>query len=189
MGSISCFFIFLLLFLFLFFNLVIEKNIVELFLVPIVVQQAFFFATIFFLFLFFFFFLCLIIRKNPHNYFQCREQLNGFFSCNHLFPLLFQHLFFIRRNIVFCNLKIYDYKCCNPSLGLATKTRGLQGCRPRGMPRSRITCSRECKECKECEGMNPRTPIVGVGIPNLQSAIAGVKTHWFGEFFIPLKRY
>ncbi len=52
-------------------------------------------------------------------------------------------------------------------------------------------------ECKECEEMNlhtPKwTPIMKVGIPNglpnLQSAIARVKTHWFEKFFISLKSY
>jgi hypothetical protein len=72
--------------------------------------------------------------------------------------------------------------------------KGLQGCEPRGKPRSHITCSRECKEC---EGMNLDTPkwipIMGVGVPNgfpnLQSIIARVKTHWLEEFFISLVIY
>jgi hypothetical protein len=54
------------------------------------------------------------------------------------------------------------------------------------------TCSRECKEC---EGMNPHipkwTPMLGVGVPkglpNLQSAIAGVKSPRLEEFFISLE--
>jgi hypothetical protein len=45
--------------------------------------------------------------------------------------------------------------------------------------------------------MNPRTPkwtpIVRVGVPNglpnFQSAIVGVKTHQFEEFFISLENY
>jgi hypothetical protein len=71
-------------------------------------------------------------------------------------------------------------ECHNPSLGFATKARGLQGCMPRGRFGSHFTCSRECKEC---EGMNPHTPkgtpMLGVGVPkglpNLQSAIVEVK--------------
>ncbi len=45
--------------------------------------------------------------------------------------------------------------CHNPSLGLATKAKGLQGCGPRRRLESHITCS---QECKECEGMNLHTP-------------------------------
>jgi hypothetical protein len=82
--------------------------------------------------------------------------------------------------------------CRNTNLGLATKARGLQGCRPRGRPRSCITCSQECEECKECEGMNPHTPkwtpIVGVGV-QIFNAISGVKTHRFRKFFILLESY
>ncbi len=57
--------------------------------------------------------------------------------------------------------------CRNPSLWLATKAKGLQGCEPSSRPGRHITCSRECKECKECkeykesrecEGVNPHTP-------------------------------
>jgi hypothetical protein len=72
--------------------------------------------------------------------------------------------------------------------------KGLQGCELRERLGSHLTCS---WECKECEGMNPHTPkwtpIVGVGIPNglpnLQSAIVGVKTHRLEKFFISLKNY
>jgi hypothetical protein len=45
----------------------------------------------------------------------------------------------------------------------------------------------------ECEGMNPHipkwAPILGMGVPNFQRAIVEVKTHWIGEFLIPLKRF
>jgi hypothetical protein len=95
--------------------------------------------------------------------------------------------------IYWYNFPIY-HLCHNPSLGLATKARGLQGYGPRGRPGSHFTCSRECKEC---ESMNPHTPkgtpMLGVGVPkgllNLQSAIARVKTHRLQEFFISLKSY
>jgi hypothetical protein len=49
---------------------------------------------------------------------------------------------------------IRHYDCRNPSLGLATKARGLQGCGRRGRPGSHLTCS---QECEKCEGMNPHT--------------------------------
>ncbi len=38
--------------------------------------------------------------------------------------------------------------CRNLCLGLTTKARGLQGCGPRGRPRSCITWSWECKKCQ-----------------------------------------
>jgi hypothetical protein len=53
---------------------------------------------------------------------------------------------------------VTHYNCRNPSIWLATKARGLQGCGLRSRPGSQITCSRECKEYKECEGVNPDTP-------------------------------
>ncbi len=89
---------------------------------------------------------------------------------------------------------LFICRCCNLSLGLATKARGLQGCRPRGRPNSHITYS---QECKECEGVNPHTPkwtpMLWVGVPNgllnFQSAIVGDETHCFEEFFISLKCY
>jgi hypothetical protein len=85
-------------------------------------------------------------------------------------------------------------ECCNLSLGLATKARGLQGCGSRGRPGSHFTCSREYREC---EGMNlhtPKgTPMLGVGVPkglsNFQSAIAKVKTHRLKELFTSLETY
>jgi hypothetical protein len=46
-------------------------------------------------------------------------------------------------------------RCYNPSLGFATKAKGLQGFGPRRKPGSHITCSHECEKC---EGMNPHTP-------------------------------
>jgi hypothetical protein len=39
--------------------------------------------------------------------------------------------------------------CRNPSLRLATKARGMQGCGPRGRPGNHITCSLECKSVRE----------------------------------------
>jgi hypothetical protein len=85
-------------------------------------------------------------------------------------------------------------QCRNPSLGLTTKAKGLQGCGPRGRPGSHFTCFRECKEC---EGMNPHTPkwppmlgvIVPKRLPNFQSVISRVKTSHIEDFFIPLESY
>jgi hypothetical protein len=48
----------------------------------------------------------------------------------------------------------------------------------------------------ECEGMNPHTPKESHfgswnlgGLLNIQRAIVGVKTQWFEELFISLKRF
>jgi len=49
----------------------------------------------------------------------------------------------------------------------------------------------------KCEGMNLHTPKGAStlrvwnpnGLPNLQKAIAGVKTQWIENFFISLERY
>jgi hypothetical protein len=80
------------------------------------------------------------------------------------------------------------------TLALGSRPRqGVARWRAKRETREHVTCPRECKEC---EGMNPHTPMwtpmlgVGVlkGLPNLQSAIVGVKTPRFEKFFISLKR-
>jgi len=53
------------------------------------------------------------------------------------------------------------------------------------------------KSAKECEGKNPPHSQVNShvgswspgGLPNVQRAIARVKTQWLEEFFISLKSY
>jgi hypothetical protein len=45
--------------------------------------------------------------------------------------------------------------CRNPSLGLATKAKGLQGCGPRG---SLGVTSHAPGSVGKCEGVNPHTP-------------------------------
>jgi hypothetical protein len=70
---------------------------------------------------------------------------------------------------------------------------GLQGCGPRGS--SGVT-SHTPGNVRKCEGVNPHTPkwtpMLGVGVPkglpNLQSAIAGVKSPRLKKFFISLER-
>jgi len=54
-----------------------------------------------------------------------------------------------------CNCFLWILSYNNPSLGLATKAKGLQGCRLRGS--SRIT-SHTLGSVRKCEGMNPHTP-------------------------------
>jgi hypothetical protein len=47
--------------------------------------------------------------------------------------------------------------CRNPSFGLATKAKGLQGCGPRG---SLGVTSETLESVGKCEGVNPHTPKV-----------------------------
>jgi hypothetical protein len=80
------------------------------------------------------------------------------------------------------------------TLALDSRLRqGVARWRAKWETREHSTCSRECKKC---EGMSLHTPkwtlMLGVGVPkgvpNLQSAIAGVKSPRLEEFFISLKR-
>jgi hypothetical protein len=52
-------------------------------------------------------------------------------------------------------------KCRNPSFGLATKAKGLQGCGPRGSPG---VTSETPGSVGECEGPKV-TPTLGEGVP------------------------
>jgi hypothetical protein len=56
--------------------------------------------------------------------------------------------------------------CRNPSLGLATKAKGLQGYEPRGSPG---VTSHTPGSVRKCEGVNPHspkaTPTLGNGVP------------------------
>jgi len=69
---------------------------------------------------------------------------------------------------------LYRYSnlfCRNPSLGLATKAKGLQGCGPRGI--LGVT-SHTPRSVRKCEGVNPHTPQatpIPDGLPKLQRAI------------------
>jgi len=83
-------------------------------------------------------------------------------------------------------------ECHNPSLGLATKAKGLQSCTLRGKPKSHTACSRECKkvwgnEPSHSQGTSHFGRWSSDGLPNLQKAIAGVKTQCFEEIFIALE--
>jgi hypothetical protein len=57
-------------------------------------------------------------------------------------------------------------KCCNPSFGLVTKAKGLQGCRPRESPG---VTSHILRNVRKYDGVNPHTPkatpTLGNGIP------------------------
>jgi hypothetical protein len=57
-------------------------------------------------------------------------------------------------------------KCRNPSLGLTTKVKGLQGCGPKGSPR---VTSHTPGSVRKCEGVKPHTPkatpTLGDGVP------------------------
>ncbi len=89
---------------------------------------------------------------------------------------------------------IKGHWCRNLSLGLATKARG---CKVANQEKDPGVTSHALGNAKECEGMNPHTPkwthMLGVGVPNgvpnLQSMIAGVKTHRLKKLFVSLKSY
>jgi len=103
--------------------------------------------------------------------------------------------------------------CRNLSFGLATKAKGLQGCRPRGSPKIKAKRSQGCGP-KRSLGVTSHTPrnvkkYEGVrgsesshsqgnshfgrwspgGFPKLQKAISGVKTQWLVTFFISLESF
>jgi hypothetical protein len=50
---------------------------------------------------------------------------------------------------------LYFLECRNPSFGLATKAKGLQGCGPKGSPG---VTSGTLGSVGKCEGVNPHTP-------------------------------
>jgi len=56
--------------------------------------------------------------------------------------------------------------CRNPSLGLVTNAKGLQGCEPKESPG---VTSHTPGNVRKCEGMNPHTlkttPTLGDGVP------------------------
>jgi hypothetical protein len=58
---------------------------------------------------------------------------------------------------MFYNLFFQLIHCCNLSLGLATKAKGLQGCMPRKSPG---VTSHTFGSVRKCEGVNPHTPKV-----------------------------
>jgi hypothetical protein len=75
--------------------------------------------------------------------------------------------------------------CCNFSLGLATKARDCKGEGPEG---SSGVMSHVSGNVEECDGMNPTLPNKSFdGLPNFQTTIAGVKTHWIETFLISLE--
>jgi len=66
-----------------------------------------------------------------------------------------------------------------------------RGCKVAGQKRSPGVMSHAPGSARECKGIDPHIPkgtlTLGVGIPNLQKAIAGIKIQWLEEFFIPLE--
>ncbi len=57
--------------------------------------------------------------------------------------------------LYFASVKFCNHQCRNPSFGLATKAKGLQGCGLRGGPK---VTSHTPGSARKCEGMNPHTP-------------------------------
>jgi hypothetical protein len=78
-------------------------------------------------------------------------------------------------------------KCRNPSFGLATKAKGLQGCRARG---SLGVTSHTPGSVGKCEGVNPHTPkatpTLGDGVPvdspNFNEQFQGSKLNGLWRF-------
>jgi hypothetical protein len=80
----------------------------------------------------------------------------------------------------------------NPSLGLAMKVKGLQGCKPKGSPGA---TSHAPGSVRKCEGMHLHIPkttptweMESQWPPESLGAISWVKTQWFEAFFILLER-
>jgi hypothetical protein len=93
------------------------------------------------------------IGKPPRRYFICFGHHRALLETimwipNYFFPSLINNT------------------CRNPSFGLATKAKGLQGCGPKGS--SRVTSGTPGSVGK-CEGVNPHTPkatpVLGDGVP------------------------
>jgi hypothetical protein len=101
--------------------------------------------------------------------------------------------------------------CRNPSFGLATKAKGLQGCEPKGSPRVKARGSPGVKarrsmgvtshtpgSVRKCEGVWGSEPSHSQddshfgrwspnGLPKLQRAITRVKTQFLVALFISLE--
>jgi len=57
-------------------------------------------------------------------------------------------------------------QCRNPSFGLATKAKGLQGCEPKGSPGVTSESPRNARECEGLSLHTPKaTPTLGDGVP------------------------
>jgi hypothetical protein len=85
------------------------------------------------------------------------------------------------------------FLCCNPSFGLTTKAKGLQGCGPRGSPG---VTSHTLGSVRKCEGVSEPSHSQGNshfgrwnlnGLLKLQIAILGVNTQWLVALFISLE--
>jgi hypothetical protein len=79
--------------------------------------------------------------------------------------------------------------CRNLNLGLATKARAYKGA---GQEWNPIVAFHALESLGKCEGNEPHipkwAPTLGIGVPNLHRAIAGVKTHWIEKFLISLEK-
>jgi hypothetical protein len=97
-----------------------------------------------------------------------RSQLKSshyFLMIQILFQLFLFCVLMARFRLLHCN-KGVDRLCRNPSFGLATKAKGLQGCGPKG---SLGVTSGTPGSVGKCEGVNPHTPkatpALGHGVP------------------------
>jgi hypothetical protein len=104
---------------------------------------------------------------------------------------LSSNLIWIVQPQIYMTRKCKCYNVATLALGLRPRQRGCKGAGQEEAG-SHITCSRECKECEGMSLHTPKwTPMLGVGVPkglpNLQSAIARVKSPHLEEFFISLE--
>jgi hypothetical protein len=92
-----------------------------------------------------------------------------------------------------CFINVECKVICVTTLTLSSRPRqGLARVRAKRKPRSRISCS---KECRRVQGNEPSQSQVSShlenwsldGFSNLQKTITGVKTHWIKKFFISLE--
>jgi hypothetical protein len=75
------------------------------------------------------------------------------------------------------------YFCRNPSPGLATKAKGCRVAGQEGSPGIMPHAPRNARECERIGPHTPKgTPTLGSwslnGLPNVQSAITGIKIQW-----------
>ncbi len=118
-----------------------------------------------------------VTQIEPKTFLKALLNQNGYYSpcCTsilswnlpHIVKLLFLFwwpLFVAWGLVEFCSYKSLYSR--NPSSGLATKAKGLQGCKPKRGPR---VTSHTPGSVRKCEGVNPHTPkatlTLGDGVP------------------------
>jgi hypothetical protein len=118
--------------------------------------------------------------------------LSKFFYCNIRKQLKFAGV--VSNCVILCfTIPAFCFFVTTLTLGSRPR-QGFTRVRAKIQPRSRISFSRECKKVLGNEPSHSQVNShVGSwspnGLPNLQKAIARVKTQWLEDFFISLERY